>query len=450
MAREADVGASFRHAWHEAYLPGGERMKKIAGLRWWILALITLGTVVNYIDRNALGALAPQLKEQLNFSTEQYSYVVAAFQFAYTLMQPVCGFVTDLIGIKIGYFLFAMVWGTAAMLHAAAGGWLSMAAFRGLLGFSEAVAFPVGVKASAEWFPVKERSIATGWFNVGTSLGAMIAPPLAIYLALEWNWRLSFLITGSLGIIMGFIWLTLYKNLRDHPRLSDAEREYILADQPVRSGEKPSVKKVLSRRNFWAIAISRFLSEPAWQTFSFWIPMYMVTARHMDIKQFALFGWLPFLGADIGGVLGGYLSPFFCKHCKMTAVNSRIAGIGVGAACMIGPGLIGLVSDPIAAILLFSLGGFAHQMLSGLFYALVTDTFEDQEIATTTGFCGMAGWTGGLLFSLIIGQLATTIGYEPLFVCLTVFDLLAFLVTFLLVGEWGGRISAVSRRQAAA
>ncbi|MBK1840864.1 MFS transporter [Azospirillum sp. YIM B02556] len=405
-------------------------MRKIGNVRWWIIGLVTLGTIINYIDRNALGVLAPQLKEVLNFTTQEYSYIVAAFQIAYTIMQPVCGYLTDVIGLKFGYALFALLWGTAAALHAFAGGWVSMAVFRAMLGFSEAAAIPSGVKASTLWFPAKERSIATGWFNTGTSIGAMIATPLVIWLSVTWSWQASFIVTGLLGVAMAGIWLVLYDNPDKHPRLSKEEYEYIQAGQEPSTGDaRPALRDILSRRKFWGIALARFLSEPAWQTFSFWIPMYMVTVRGMDIKQFALFGWLPFLAADVGGVLGGYLSPYLTRTFRMSLINSRIAGVGIGAVCMIGPGLISFASDPLTAILLFSLGSFAHQMLSGLLYAIVTDAFEKNEVATITGLGGMFGWTGGLLFSLVIGQLANTIGYEPLFACLTVFDLLAFFIT---------------------
>jgi MFS transporter, ACS family, hexuronate transporter len=195
------------------------------------------------------------------------------------------------------------------------------------------------------------------------------------------------------------------------------------------------MKDVLAKKKFWGIAAARFLTEPAWQTFSYWIPLYMVSARGMDIKQFALFAWLPFLAADAGCILSGYLSPFFANRFNMSLVNSRIAGIAIGALCMIGPGLIGLVSSPIAAILLFSLGAFAHQMLSSLLYAVVTDVFPKQDVATATGFGGMAGYLGGTLFSLTIGALATTIGYEPLFVCLSVFDIIALIVVWMVIGE---------------
>ncbi|HYG88802.1 MAG TPA: MFS transporter [Azospirillum sp.] len=410
-------------------------MKKIRGLRWQILALIMLGTVINYIDRNTLGVLAPQLKEQLNFTTEQYSFVVSAFQLCYSLMQPVAGFITDWVGLKFGYAMFALLWGTAAALHAFAGGWQSMAFFRGLLGVSEAAAMPAGVKTSTLWFPAKERSIATGWFNTGSSIGAMITPPLVIWISVTWSWQVAFVITGLLGVLLSVLWMLLYRNPENHPRLTPEEHAYILDGQEHAPTAKPSFKDVLTKRKFWAIAAARFLTEPAWQTFSFWIPLYMVTTRGMDIKQFALFAWLPFLFGDLGCILSGYLSPFFVKRFRMSLVNSRIAGIGIGAVCMVGPALISFAVSPIAAIFLFSLGAFAHQMLSSLLYALVTDTFEKKDVATATGFGGMAGYMGGMIFSLIIGQLATTIGYEPLFVCLTVFDLTAFLIIWLVLGQ---------------
>lgn len=411
-------------------------MKRKIGTRWMILAFIVLGTVINYIDRNALGVLAPQLKTELNFTTEQYSYVVGAFQFCYALMQPLAGYVTDLIGLKAGYALFALVWGIAAALHGFAGNWQAMAFFRGLLGVSEAAALPSGVKTASLWFPSHERAIATGWVTTGTSIGAMIAPPLVIWLSLTWGWKAAFVVTGLLGVILSFIWLRWYNNPEHHPRLGAEERAYILDGQaPEQKREKPSVKRVIAKHKFWGIAAARFLTEPAWQTFSFWIPLYMINSKGMDIKQFALFAWLPFLLADVGSILSGYMAAFFNGKFKMTRVNSRIAGVGVGAICMIGPGLIGLFSSPIMAIILFSIGGFAHQMISSLLYALTTDTFEKRDVATATGSAGMVGWLGGMCFSLVIGQLASVIGYEPLFVCLSLFDMTAFIVILVVLGE---------------
>lgn len=408
--------------------------KKLNGLRWWIISLICLGTIINYLARNSLSVLAPQLKTTLDFTTQEYSYIVAAFQVAYTIMQPICGYVLDFLGLKLGFALFAVLWSLSNMAHSFATSWGGLAFFRGLLGLTEAAAIPAGIKAVGEWFPAKERSVAVGWFNAGTSLGAMLAPPLVIFVATMHSWQLAFVITGGLGLLWAALWYFCYDSPKNHPALTDSEKDYILSGQKAPdAAAKPKLKEIVCSRAFWAIALPRFLAEPAWQTFSFWIPLYLATERHMDIKQIAIFAWMPFLAADLGGVLGGYLSPFLMKHFKMKLVNSRIAGVTLGAVCMIGPGCIGLAASPYTAIALFCIGGFAHQMISALLNTLSTDVFRPNELATANGLTGMVSWIGGLSFSLVVGALATTIGYTPLFVCLTVFDLVgaAIVITLL-------------------
>jgi ACS family hexuronate transporter-like MFS transporter len=400
-----------------------------------MLALMLIGTIVIYVDRNVLGVLAPILKQELGFTTEQYSYVVSAFQIVYSFSQPVAGYLTDLIGPRIGYAVAAFVWGTAAALHAVSSGWISMAGFRGLLGLSEAVAMPTGTKTSTLWFPPKERSIATGWFNSGSSIGAMITPPLVIWLSTAYGWKPAFVITGLLGVGLSFLWYWLYRDPANHPGLSPEEREHInegRVDEPV---AKPSLAKVFGQKKFVGIIVARFLTEPAWQTFAFWIPLYMVTVRGMDIKQFALFAWLPFLFSDLGCIGGGYLAPFLHKRLGMALIPSRLTVITIGALCMIGPALISFVASPVVAILCFSLGGFAHQMLSSMMYAVVGDVFEKSEVATATGIAGMFGYLGGALFTLVVGQLANTIGYEPLFTLLFFFDIAAAAVLWLFIGR---------------
>ena len=212
-------------------------MTGIRNLRWWIVALISLGTILNYVARNSLGVLAPVLKDTLGLSTQDYSYVVGAFQLAYTIMQPVCGFVVDRIGLQLGFALFAAAWSFANMAHGLASGWLSLAFFRGLLGMSEAVAIPAGMKAIAEWFPARERSVATGWFNAGTSLGALIAPPTVIAMSLAASWRLAFVVTGAVGLLWALAWYVVYRPPQRHPAITAEERAAIAADRlpaPVR------------------------------------------------------------------------------------------------------------------------------------------------------------------------------------------------------------------------
>jgi len=414
-------------------------MTKIRGMRWWMVGLVTAGLIVNYLARNTLSVAAPTMMSELNITTQEYSYIVVAWQVCYALMQPIAGYVIDAIGTKIGFAIFALAWSVACACAALATGWQSMALFRGMLGLTEAAGIPAGVKATTEWFPAKERSIAIGWFNIGSSIGALCAPPLVVWTILHGSWQMSFVIVGAIGIVWTGLWLLFYKHPRDQKLLSDKERDFILEGQEA-SHHSDKVKKaswhqIVRSRNFWAIAIPRFLSEPAWQTFNAWIPLYMATERHMNIKEIAMFAWLPFLAADIGCVLGGYLSPWFHKYWKVSLFTSRKLVVIVGAVCMIGPACIGLVASPYAAIALLCVGGFAHQTLSGALYSITSDVFGKNEVATATGLAGMSGYLGATVFTLLFGVLVTVVGYSPLFMLLAVFDLAAAAVVCLLIRE---------------
>ena len=405
---------------------------RVRNLRWWIVALICAGTIANYLARNSLGVLAPELKSALHMSTQQYSYVVGAFQLAYTIMQPVAGAFIDRFGLRAGFALFGLAWSAANMMHALAIGWVSLAIYRGILGLFESAAIPSGIKAVAEWFPARERSVAVGWFNAGTSLGALIAPPVVVAVALWADWRTAFIVTGGVGIFWAAAWYIFYRSPDDHPAITPEEKAMIAVEKPKGPVQRAKAKDILRTSRFWVIAVPRFLAEPAWQTFSFWIPLYLASERGMDLKQIALFAWLPFLAADVGGILGGYLSPWLMKR-GVSLIPSRVAGVVLGAVLMIAPGCIGLAASPYTAIALFCIGGFAHQMISGLINTLSADVFAPAEVGTANGFIGQAGWIGGLLFSLLIGQLADTVGYAPLFAVLAVFDLIGAVVLILFI-----------------
>jgi len=409
-------------------------MKKVKGMRWWMIALVTCGLTLNYLARSSLATAAPTFEHELLITDKQYSYIVAAFQAAYMVVQPLAGYVLDILGTKIGFACFALIWALICMAHSLAGGWASLAIFRGLTGMFEAASIPSGLKASSEWFPAKERSIATGWFNIGSSIGALLAPPLVAWCVIHHNWRTAFVIIGGLGILWVGLWSMFYKHPRDQKHLSDEEREYIISGQEAsyrtETREKPSVRAILANRSFWGIAIPRFLAEPAWQTFSFWIPLYMADVHHMNLKDIAMCAWLPFLTADLGCVVGGYLAPYFQKHFKVSLITSRKLVVVTGAICMIGPGCIGLASNPYTAIALFCLGGFAHQTLSGALFTLASDSFGKRDLATATGLAGMSGYLGATIFSLIVGVLTATMGYNPLFAALALFDIIGATVVW--------------------
>ncbi|MEP6939015.1 MAG: MFS transporter [Rudaea sp.] len=410
--------------------------KRVSGRRWWIIGLATIGTVLNYLARSSLSVAAPTLKSVFTMSTQQYSWVVAAFQGAYTLMQPIAGHVLDLLGARLGFALFAVAWSLANCAHAFATGWPSLAAFRGMLGLAEAAALPGGLKVVSEWFPPKERTIATGWFNIGSSLGAILAPPLVIFCIFTWGWQSAFVATGGAGMLWAALWYAGYRPPEEDVRLGAAERAYILDG---RENEKPSAalgwREALATRDFWSIAIPRFLAEPAWQTFNFFIPLYLVETRGLDLKQVAAFAWLPFLAADFGSLFGGYLAPWLMRHLKVSLLSSRKIVVTTGVLCMTGPACIGLAGSPGLAIALFCVGGFAHQMLSGALITLSADLFDRRLVATATGMAGSAAWIGGLGFSLIVGALADTVGYHPLFASLGLLDFAAAAALWLLLRE---------------
>lgn len=407
-------------------------MRKIKGLRWYMIALVTVGTILGYLTRNAIAVAAPTLQEQLHITTQQYSYIIAAYSAAYTLMQPVAGYVLDVMGTKVGYAMFAVMWAIFCMSTALASSWGGLAIARGTVGMAEAAMIPAGLKASSEWFPAKERSIAVGYFNVGSSIGGMIAPPLVVWAIVMHSWQMAFIITGVLSLIWAIAWLILYKHPKDQKRLSDEEREYILSGQEAQhstaNAKKMSAMQIIRNRQFWGIAIPRFLAEPAWGTFNAWIPLFMFKAYGFNLKEIAMFAWMPMLFADVGCILGGYLPPLFQKYFKVNLIVSRKLVVTMGGVLMIGPGTIGLFTSPYAAIALLCIGGFAHQALSGALITLSSDVFGRNEVATANGLTGMAAWTASTLFALVVGALADTMGFSPLFAALAVFDLLAVVV----------------------
>ncbi|MCX7283135.1 MAG: MFS transporter [Novosphingobium sp.] len=410
-------------------------MLKKLPLRWWIIGLVTIGTILNYLARSTLSVAAPTLKAEFAMTTEQYSWVVLAFQATYTVMQTVAGSVLDTLGTRLGFFLFALGWALSNMAHAFATGWMSLAAFRAMLGATEAAAIPAGTKTVATWFPARERPLATSLFQMVTSVGNMIAPPLVAFCILAFNWQAAFIATGALSLAWAGLWWFGYRDPADHPRLSEGERAVIAADIASEPADKPATKgDVLRSRSFWAIAVPRFLAEPAWQTFNFFIPLYLVAVWKLDLKSIALWAWLPFLAADFGSLAAGLLPPWLMARGK-SMLSSRKITMTLGALCMAGPACIGLATTPGMAIVLFCIGGFAHQMLNGALITLCSDVFDKRTVGTASGMAGTTAWIGGMLFTLLIGQSADVFGYNPLFVALAALDILGAGVLWVLLRE---------------
>jgi len=409
---------------------------RLWGLRWWMMGLLMVGSIINYLTRSTLGVAAPTVLKDLNIAEQQYSWVISAFQVA-IMLQPFCGYVMDTIGLKMGFAIFAIAWSFISMAHGLAANWQTLFGLRALLGFAEGSANPAGMKATSEWFPATERGLAGGFFNMGASLGSMLAAPLVAWAILTHSWQFAFVLTGVIGLVWAGLWLMFYQSPSKHRALSARERDYILSGQETHLAGtgKPSMGTILRQRNFWGIAIPRLLADPTWGTLTFWLPLYLTTVRGFDLRQIALFAWLPFLAADLGCMFGGTISITLQKYAGVGLINARRCAFTVGAILMVGVAFVGLVDNPYVAIGLLSLAGFAHQTLSVTVITMASDLFKRNEVATVAGMAGTCGNAGVLIFSLIMGALVARIGYTPFFVGLAALDVLGAVVLWTVVRE---------------
>jgi MFS transporter, ACS family, hexuronate transporter len=411
-------------------------MTRLWGLRWWMMGLLMLGSIVNYLTRSTLAVAAPTVLKELAISEQQYSWILSAFQIA-IMMQPFCGYVMDTIGLKMGFAIFAIAWSFISMAHGLAANWQTLFGLRALLGFAEGSANPAGMKATSEWFPAAERGLAGGFFNMGASLGSMLAAPLVAWAILTNGWQFAFVLTGVIGLVWVGLWLLFYQSPSKHRALSARERDYIFSGQETHLAGvgRPKIATILGQRNFWGIAIPRFLADPTWGTLTFWLPLYLTTVREFDLKQIAMFAWLPFLAADLGCMFGGTISITLQKYAGMGLINARRCAFTVGAVMMLGVAFVGLVDNPYVAVALLSLAGFAHQTLSVTVITMASDLFKRNEVATVAGMAGTCGNAGVLIFSLVMGALVTTIGYTPFFIGLAALDVLGAVILWTVVRD---------------
>ena len=412
-------------------------------MRWAIILLFISGVTLNYITRNSLGIMAPELKTMFSMDNKQYGYITVAFQAAYTIFQPICGWLIDVIGLKIGFAVCALLWSVTCMFHAGVGNWMQLVVLRFFMGSTEAAAAPANAKVMTEWFPRKERTIANGWGGVGFSLGGMLAPPLIFGLHSWLGWQAAFVVPGLLGIIWAVVWYRVYDPPASSKLINPAEREYILADQaPPSTASKPalwtSLGQLLRIRRFYGIGLPAFLSEPAWQALGFWVPMYMAQVHGFKLKDIAMFAWMPFLMADLGSLASGYMVPWLSKRFDLSRINASITSSCSGAVVMLSLVGAAFVDSPYVAVVLISLGGFGHQIVSSMLGVLVMETMPAEQVATANGLRGSFAWVAAALSTLVIGAVTTTYGgagFNYVFICLGLFDLIGATVMISLLWE---------------
>ncbi len=399
-------------------------MARFPYVRWTIIALFVGAMVINYLARSVLGVAAPAIMAEQAISSEQYSWITGAFQLG-IMFQPVAGYLLDVIGLKVGFTLFVALWSLITIGHGLASGWMGFAGLRGALGLVEGSAQPAGMKLVAEWFPARERGVAGGIYQIGASFGAVFAPPLVAWAIVYDSWRAAFFVAGGLGIAWVLVWLLWYAPPARHRFISAREQRLIAEGQEaalVRRRRRPPLGELLRRRNLWTIAGARFLADPVWGMLSLWMPLYLVQVRHFDLKQIALFAWLPFLAADLGCLFGPAVVAWLQRR-GVGLIDARRWAFTLGAVLMTGMIFVGTVTSPILAIALLCLGGFAHQTLSVTVITMVSDLFPQDQVATATGVSGTAANLGVLIFTLVLGSMVDQVGYQPFFILLGLLDL---------------------------
>ena len=395
--------------------------------------MLFFATTINYIDRQVFAILAPQLQTEIGWSEIEYGYIVTAFQLSYAIGLLMVGKLIDFLGAKKGFILSIIVWSLAAMAHALARTPVGFGMARLALGIGESGNFPAAIKTISEWFPRKERALATGIFNSGSNIGAIVAPLLVPIIALNFGWQAAFIITGLLGFIWLFFWLRLMNSPEDHPGINAAELDLIKADTEENLEKPTSIWKIIRTRKVWAIAIGKFLTDPIWWFFLYWLPKFLNTTYGLKLDKIGLPLIVAYLIADVGSIGGGWLSSHFLK--MGWSINAaRKTTLLICAILVVPIYWASGIDDLWPAVILIGLGMAAHTGWSANMYTLATDFFPKKDMGTVVGFIGMAGAVGGMLMASATGHLLEATGsYKILFVIAASMYGIALIIIHLLV-----------------
>ena len=405
---------------------------RIGRVRWTVCAMLFFATSINYMDRQVLGILAPVLQHSIGWTEQQYSYIVIAFQFAYAVGLVMAGRLIDRIGTRIGYALIMGVWSLAAMAHALATTVLGFGIARFFLGLGESGNFPAAIKTTAEWFPQRERSLATGIFNSGANMGAMIAPAVVPLVTLHYGWQASFLVTGTFSALWIGWWLTHYRTPGEHKRLSAAEHAHIHQDQGEQLAKIPW-PRLLSYRQTWAYSIAKFLTDPIWWFYLYWLPKFLDGRFHLGLAHLGLPLIIVYNMSTVGSIGGGSI-PLLLVRRGVPVGRARFTAMLAMALLVVPVYFLGDLSHEWAAVVLLGIAAAAHQGWSANLYTVASDMFPREAVGAVTGIGGMAGSVGGVLFAWAVGWVLTRFhGYSLLFVAASTAYLLALAVLWVMV-----------------
>ena len=437
----------------------GEFVSRVGRRRWLICALLFFAATINYVDRQVIGILKPNLQAEFGWSEVAYGWIIFSFQTAYAVGLLLVGRLMDRVGTRTGFAFSIIVWSIGAISHAFAVGmgvatfgiaaWImtslgydpattfisaSVLGFmigRFILGLGEAGNFPASIKTVSEWFPKKERALATGVFNSGTNIGALATPLLVPFIVAAWGWYEAFVITGALGFIWLIFWLAIYKRPEDDKKLSTRELEYIQSDPPEPTAHVPW-SRLFPHRQTWAFGIGKFLTDPIWWVYLFWLPDFLHKQHGLDLKNFGLPLAVIYIIADIGSVGGGYLSSTLIKR-GWTINRSRKTAMLICALAVVPIVFASITSSLWLAVILIGIAAAAHQGWSANIFTLSSDMFPKQAVGSVVGIGGMLGAVGGMIIAPLVGYILETTGsYVPIFIIAASAYLLALLIIHLL------------------
>jgi len=406
---------------------------KLTSYRWTICSLLFFATTINYIDRQVLGILAPVLQKDIGWNELDYGYIVTAFQAAYAIGLLVFGRIIDKVGTKIGYTISIALWSVAAMGHALVKTVFGFGIARFSLGLGESGNFPAAIKSTAEWFPKKERALATGLFNSGANIGAVVAPLVVPWITLTWGWQEAFIFTGLLGFIWVVLWLWKYEIPERHKRVSKAELAYINSDPPEEEMVKIPWLKLFRYKQTWAFVIGKFLTDPIWWFYLYWLPKFLNERYNLDLANLGLPLVVIYTMTSVGSIGGGWLSGKFIK--RGWSINKGRKVVMLICAILVVPIVFASIVPEWWAVLLIGLAAAAHQGWSANIFTTASDMFPKKAVASVVGLGGMAGSIGGMLIATTAGFILQITGgqYLILFIVCGSTYLVALLIFHALV-----------------
>jgi MFS transporter, ACS family, hexuronate transporter len=409
-------------------------MTRIPNLRWYVAALLFMASVINYVDRQALSVIAPVLTKELGISPIQYANILQAFLISYTVMYLGSGFLVDRWGTRRSLAVFMLWWSVSNMLHAFANTAAQFAVFRSLLGLGEPGSFMASIRAISEWYPPREKAFVNGLVQAGAALGAIVAAPLVVWIAANFGWRYAFVFTGAAGLAWLVPWLWLYRLPEEHPRITAAELNLIGDGGPRANTQIVSIPKsrLLRLPQTWGLLLARFVSDPVWWFYLFWMPKYLVEQRGFTMAEMGMLVWLPYLSADLGAMAGGLASGYLIKR-NWRELDARKAVMVVCAVVMPLSILIALTPSSTVAVALISLVTFAHMAWKANLNTITNDLYPTSVVGSVSGIIAFGSGLGGTLFTNLTGQIVHHGSYAWIFVIMGFMHPVAYLVFRLLV-----------------